>query len=241
MFNRLGKFVSSSIGRKMVMSLTGLLLFCFVLGHLAGNLTLFAGDGGVLFDAYADTLRSNPLLPVAEAGLIVLFLGHVFLAFRTTIDNREARKQGYKIRNKMGAATIASSSMFVTGALVLGFLIVHLLDFRLNAAAEETPLSAMVFERFSQPVGAALYLVGVLALGVHLSHAFRSGLQSLGVNHPRWNPLIQRAGIGLAALIFVGFAAMPIAFFMQGAPERSEASADASPTTSTTSGEGAQR
>jgi succinate dehydrogenase / fumarate reductase cytochrome b subunit len=212
MFARLGLFLGSSIGRKIVMALTGLLLVVFLIAHLAGNLLIFKDEDGAAFNAYAHVLETNPLLPFAEGGLIVLFGVHLFLAFRVTMDNREARKSRYAVNASRGERTLASSSMFITGAIILAFVIVHLLDFRFNTRASDG-LAAMLVRRLSEPVGAAIYLIGVLALGVHLSHAVRSALQSLGLNHPRFNGLIKTAGPLLAGVLFLGFASFPVLFF----------------------------
>jgi succinate dehydrogenase / fumarate reductase cytochrome b subunit len=102
--------------------------------------------------------------------------------------------------------------MFITGAVILGFVIIHLLDFRLRERAPDG-LAAMVVRRISQPAGALIYLVGVVALGIHLSHAVRSALQTLGVNHPRFNPTLRKASLALALLLLVGFAAFPVVLF----------------------------
>jgi succinate dehydrogenase / fumarate reductase cytochrome b subunit len=212
MQSRLGSFLSSSIGKKLVMALTGLALVGFLIVHLAGNLLLFKGDHGEAFNGYSKTLESNPLLIVAEIGLALLFIAHIYLAFRTTLENREARTQAYSIRSSLGSRTIASSSMFITGAVILGFVIIHLLDFRFRERAPDG-LAAMVVRRISQPAGAIIYLVGVVALGIHLSHAVRSALQTLGVNHPRFNPTLRKASLGLALLLLVGFAAFPVVLF----------------------------
>ena len=197
-------FARSSIGKKTFMSLSGILLLLFLLGHVAGNLTLFADPSGETFDAYAHTLRSNPLLPVVELGLAALFLVHIGLGLRTALENRQARPSRYKQLESHGNRTWSSVTMIVTGTAVLVFLVIHLLDFRL-AAGPGDDLAPMVVARLSSPLGAAIYFLGVGALGVHLWHAFQSLFQTLGIHHPRYRPLIRRAGYGVAggfALLF---------------------------------------
>ena len=208
MFSRLTAFARSSIGKKTFMSLSGGALILFLIGHVAGNLTLFAGTDGHLFDAYADTLRSNPALPLVELGLTALFVAHIVLGLRTALENREARPERYKSLNSHGNRTAASVSMIVTGSIVLVFLIIHLLDFRF---AEEDPrgFSAMVVDRLSTPLGAGIYFIGVGALGLHLWHAFQSLFQSLGLHHPRYRPLIKNVGYGLAATFAILFWLFP--------------------------------
>ncbi len=210
MFQRLGSFLRSSIGRKFLMSLTGAALMVFVLVHLLGNLTLFADSSGAAFDQYAHVLESNPLLPVAEIGLVVLFVVHLALGIRLALDNRDARPARYKALEAHGKRSLASLTMPVTGVLVLVFVIVHLLDFRL---AERDPegLAAMVVARLQTPLAALVYVVGVVALGVHLWHAFQSAFQSLGLFHPRYRDPVRNAGRAFAVLVAVGFVAFPVA------------------------------
>lgn len=201
------------------MAVSGLLLIGFLIAHLAGNLLIYTGQEGKAFDEYAHTLESNPLLPAVEIGLFLLFAVHIVMALRVSGENRQARRRGYVIRNSMGERSLASASMIVTGIIVLIFLIVHIVDFRVGKLYAETSsvsLAAMVKKRLHEPLGAAVYLIGVTALAVHLRHAFRSGLQTLGVNHPRLNPLLTRLGWALAILLGLGFASFPILFFSNG-------------------------
>lgn len=216
MLHRLGRFLRSSIGRKFLMSLTGAALMGFVLVHLLGNLTLFADSSGEVFDSYAHAIESNPLLPLAEIGLAVLFVVHIALGIRLALDNRDARPARYKELQAHGGRTLASLTMPVTGVLVLIFLVVHLLDFRL---AERDPdgLAAMVVTRLESPLAALVYGAGVLALGVHLWHAFQSAFQSLGLFHPRYRDLIRNAGRAFAVLVAVGFAAFPVVIYLSPA------------------------
>ncbi|MBI5431954.1 MAG: succinate dehydrogenase cytochrome b subunit [Planctomycetes bacterium] len=195
------------------MSVTGLLLIGFLVVHLAGNLQLFSDDTGEHFNAYAEKLKSfGPLLYVAEFGLIALFVAHLALGLRVTFENRAARSQRYALDRDRGARSFASSTMVVTGVIVLVFVIVHLLDFRLREMAPDG-LAAMVVRRLSEPAGALIYIVGVGALGIHLSHAFRSAMQTLGLNNTRYDVPIARAGKALAIVLGVGFAIFPLVYF----------------------------
>jgi succinate dehydrogenase / fumarate reductase, cytochrome b subunit len=224
---RLSRLWSSSIGKKALMSATGLLLIGFLVVHLAGNLTLFADDGGDAFDAYAAKLESlGPLLTLAEIGLVLIFVAHLALGLRVTFENRAARTQRYALERDRGARTFASSTMVVTGCVVLVFVVVHLLDFRLRERAPDG-LAAMVVRRLAEPAGALIYLVGVAALGIHLSHAFRSAMQTLGLNDTRFDRSIVRVGRVIAIGLGVGFALFPLILF-SGA-KRSERAAAKDP------------
>lgn len=217
MFRRLSQFARSSIGQKSLMSVTGLLLIGFLIAHVAGNLTLFADERGEVFDAYAHKLRSNPLLPLLEIGLAGLFVAHIALGVRTALANRGARPARYKELAPHGQRTWSSTTMLVTGCLVLVFLIIHLFDFRLAAGPEED-LAPLVVARLSSPVGAAIYFVGVGALGIHLWHAFQSLFQTLGLVHPRYRPLIRRVGWGVAGVLAALFWLFPTFCLLQ--PDR---------------------
>jgi succinate dehydrogenase / fumarate reductase cytochrome b subunit len=217
MLSWFGRLLSSSIGKKVFMALSGLALIGFLVVHVAGNLTLFADEDGSSFNAYAHTLESNPLLPIAEVGLLVLLVAHIALGLRVSMENKAARESRYELRASMGEKTLASSSMLVTGIIILIFIVIHIADFRVpKMFDEDMDLAAAVKERMASPLGAGIYLVGIAALGLHLSHAFKSALQTLGVNHPRYSPWIRCASLGLAVLLFLGFASFPIYFFLQG-------------------------
>jgi succinate dehydrogenase / fumarate reductase, cytochrome b subunit len=192
------------------MAVTGLLLTGFLVTHLAGNLTLFADSDGARFTAYAEGLAAlGPLVWAAEAGLLALFLLHIGFAAQTVIDNRRARPRRYAVEASRGRKTFASSTMWITGAIVLLFLIVHIWHFRLDSAFRGSP-AGVVKSTLASPVAAGIYLVGIAALTLHLSHAIQSALQTFGLNHPRWDSVRRRASLTLALVLGVGFAAFPI-------------------------------
>ncbi len=205
----------SSIGKKAIMSLTGLALIGFLIAHLAGNLTFFADSEGAAFDHYADTLGSNPLLPIAEIGLTLLFLVHIGMGLRVTLENKKARSKGYMVTKSHGARTPGSRTMVLSGVIVLLFLILHLIHFRLQKA-DGVSMAALVNYELARPFGASAYVVGILALGLHLSHAFKSALQTLGLNHPKYTPILERLGLALAAVLALGFLAFPLYVFFGG-------------------------
>ena len=201
------------------MGVTGLLLCGFLVAHLAGNLLLFMGAKP--FNEYAHALHSQwELLAVAEFGLVVLFLAHVYLAVATTIGNYRARRDFYVLKQSKVPGRIigANSWMFASGSVVLGFVILHLIDLRLGRRSSlqdlpETDLEAPfknTLAAISDPISRVVYFVGVIVLGVHLSHGFASAFQSLGLNHPKYTPLIKIIGKIFGVIIAVGFASIVV-------------------------------
>jgi succinate dehydrogenase / fumarate reductase cytochrome b subunit len=210
MLTRLRGFLRASIGRKTLMSLTGLALVGFLIVHALGNLTLYADGDGTAFDGYAAKLEGTGLaLLVAEIGLVALFVAHIALGMRTALENREARPARYRLTAPKGGRSIASTTMIVSGAVVLVFLVIHVLDFRL-AERDPAGLAAMVVRRLSTPLGATIYLVGVGVLGVHLWQAFQSALQTLGLRAGAYAPMIRGLGMVVAVALAVVFATFPV-------------------------------
>ncbi len=213
MFRWLGNALNSSIGRKLVMGLTGLMLVGFLLVHLLENMSLMPGLGSPeMFDSYVHFLWSfGGFLLMAEIGLGALFLCHIYLALRLTMENIQARKERYVVRNDRGAKTFGSVSMFATGSLLLLFLIKHLIDFRFNADFHEAPADT-VTAILGSPLHGTIYILASLIAAVHVSHGFQSAFQSLGINHPRWTPLIKLVGHALSAVLGLGFSALVLYF-----------------------------
>ncbi len=212
--------LSTTVGQKLVMGATGLLLCGFLTVHLAGNLLLF--QGAEHYNRYAHKLHENELLPVAEAGLLVLFVLHIILAFTTTGTNTVARPVGYREKqSKLSGGLLLQphNYMFLTGVIVLGFLLLHLSDmrlaeweFRLKHDPAATP-AENALRVLKDPISAIVYILGSLVLGFHLLHGFQSAFRSLGLNHPKYTPLITKLGIVFAIAIGLGFASLPFAFF----------------------------
>ncbi len=209
----------SSIGSKILMSITGILLLLFVIAHMSGNLLVFQGREAM--NEYAHWLHDHPkLLWTARLGLIVVFLLHIVTGVRLKLENRAARPLPY-VRTHTLEASLASRTMVWTGLLVLAYVIYHLLHFTLgvvqpDAAAARTPsgerdVYTMVVTGFSVPAVALSYLVAVALLGFHLWHGIASFFQTMGWNHPRWTPCFRFLGKALALVIFLGFAAVPAA------------------------------
>ena len=209
------RFLNSSIGRKYVMAVTGLSLTLFLLVHMAGNLTIYAGNEA--FNQYADLLESNPLLPLAEAGLLGLFVVHILFAVLLTGRNKTSRTEPYHANLGMGAKTVASTTMWITGPLLLVFLIIHIWDFRISKELlEEYDLAQMVVDRMRDPLGFVIYTGAVTMVGFHMWHAFQSAFQTLGVAHPRYRALIQNTGRLITVLLVAGFGGIPFYLFFTG-------------------------
>jgi succinate dehydrogenase / fumarate reductase cytochrome b subunit len=211
------KALSSSIGKKIVMAITGLALCGFLVAHLGGNLLLYVGEEN--YNAYAHTLHAQKiLLPIAEVGLLILFVGHIWLALKTRFENDAARPVDYAMRQSKleegPLAAPASSVMFATGIIVLLFLILHLSEFtfelRHKSELEGLKPYAKAVVLLHDPITFVVYIVGSLVLGYHLLHGFQSAFQTLGINHPRYTPLIKFTGVVFAIIVAVGFGSFPL-------------------------------
>jgi succinate dehydrogenase / fumarate reductase cytochrome b subunit len=219
MLGHLKQALSASIGKKAWMAISGLLLVGFLTTHLLGNLLLFAGDEGEAFNAYAAAISNNPLLPVAELLLATLFLAHLALGVRVSMENRASRELRYQRLANHGGRTTGSGTMLISGIVVLLFLIIHLIDFRLDPSTHQDMASA-VTSKLGGAKGAFTYGVGVAALGLHLSHAIGSAFQTLGVNHPKYDSALQIAGRGLGVILALGFLAFPVLLFLSNGESR---------------------
>ncbi|MBH24767.1 MAG: succinate:quinone oxidoreductase [Myxococcales bacterium] len=213
------KFARSSIGAKAVVALTGAGLVGFVVAHLLGNLQLFAGPEQ--FNNYAHGLKSlGPLLWAARLGLLGMFVLHIGMAIRLQSMNKAARPVSYQSK-KAQASTLASRSMLLGGVTLLLFVLFHLAHYTLGvvdpqfleyktAEGWHDAYKMTVIGFQSAPV-AGLYIAAMAGLAMHLGHGVSSMFQTLGLNHPRYRPLIRGIGPALAALIFLGFVSIPIA------------------------------
>ena len=202
----------STVGTKLLIGATGLALFIYLLIHIAGNLVIFGGQAA--FNKYAYTLEDNPLLPVIEILLALIFLTHIYKTITNFLSNQQARPIRYVKKERAGYTSrksFASSTMIVTGLWVVLFLLIHVKTFRAGWG-DETPWAAggrdlytQEFNAFHSPLAVAFYLISMLAIGTHLWHGISSSLQSLGFDHPRWTPRIIVAGRVLAVLISGAF------------------------------------
>ncbi len=214
-------FWTSSIGRKYLMGISGLIISGFVLAHMAGNMIILLGEQA--YNSYSHTLISNlPLLYTTEIVLLVAFITHVTMGIWLTSENRRARKVKY-VRGTHGdkKANFASKSMAYQGIVLLGFVIWHLITFKYGPyytvvydGVEMRDLFSLLVERFSEPAYVAGYFICMVVIGVHLSHGLSSSFQSLGWNHPKYSPRIRKISIAYGIIIALGFISQPLYIYL---------------------------
>jgi succinate dehydrogenase / fumarate reductase cytochrome b subunit len=218
---------SSSILRKIFMGVSGLMLSGFIVVHLLGNLTLLLPDGGRAFNFYAHTLHSlGTAIYVAEAILAAIFIVHIYQGIRVTYDNWRARRRGYDKVTPSGSPsrqTLASRTMIYTGILIVIFLVKHLIDLKFGSYFEITydgvvmrDLYRTTVDFFQSEVNVILYTVIMLMLGFHLSHGVWSAFQSLGIDGPRFTPLMVTLGMLFAIVMAGGFIVIPVYLYFLG-------------------------
>ena len=217
--SRLTGFYRSSLGKKAVMAVTGLVLFGFILGHLVGNLKLYSGEA--IYDAYAEHLRElgepffghGQFLWLFRIGLVVAAALHIHAAWALTVQNRRARPAGYEVESRL-QSTYSSRTMRWGGVIILLFVVYHLMHLTWgNAHPDFEPgkVYQNVVVGFSIPWVAGFYVIANLALGLHLFHGLWSLFQSLGWNHPKLDPWWRRFAVLFATVVTLGNVSFPIA------------------------------
>ncbi len=201
---------ATSVGTKLLVGVTGLALFLYLITHVAGNSLAFLGPS--VFNQYAHILLSNPLIPVIEIGLLLIFLVHVYKTVTMFLGNQQARPVAYAVKKNQGGPsrkTLASSTMILSGLWLLVFIVIHVKTFKYGAHYEleggVRDLYRLEMENFQSPLTVGLYLLSMLVVGAHIWHGASSSFQSLGVDHPRWTPRIMATTKVLTALITAGF------------------------------------
>jgi succinate dehydrogenase / fumarate reductase cytochrome b subunit len=215
--NLFSRAYHSSLGKKYVMAITGLLLFLFVVAHMAGNLQVYLGREQM--NAYAELLQSKQgLLWTARAGLFVIAVLHVISALQLAAENRAARPESYAEGKPI--ATLASRTILLSGLIVFAFIIYHLLHFTLGVtnpdfvdlhdAAGRHDVYAMVVEAFRNPYVSVFYIISMGLLCLHLSHGVSSLFQSLGIRRKTTVASFNRFAQVSAILIFIGNCSIPL-------------------------------
>lgn len=198
----------SSIGKKLLMAITGLSFIGFLCAHLAGNLTLYMG--GAAFNTYAEKLHSlGPILTVFEFGLLALALIHVTTGVILFVQNFKARSVPYENDRRAGGRTLSSVTMPYTGFIILAFVIFHLINFSFVDKTQRT-IFEIVSLAFANPVYMVVYVLVMIVVALHIRHGFWSAFQTIGANHPKYMPALMVLSI-IASLIFgFGFGLLPI-------------------------------
>jgi len=204
-------FLSTSVGTKLLIGVTGFLLFLYLLIHIGGNALIVFGPA--VFNNYAYVMeRKNPALPLIELALLAVFLVHVYKTARMFLANQSARPVRYAMKKPAGAPsrkTLASSTMIVSGLWLLVFIIIHVKAFRFSPEYEwpagGRDLYRQEMETLSNPLMVLFYLLSMTVVGSHLYHGIASAVQSLGLDHPAWTPRVLFAGKVFATIIAIGF------------------------------------
>lgn len=221
----LKKALSSQVGRKIMTGITGIGLMLFLIGHLAGNLSIFGSADA--FNIYTKTLTDlGPLLYVIEAGLAFFFLYHTVLGVSIWWGRRKARPEGYNTYKTKGGPShqsLASRSMIITGSIILIFLVLHIIHFKFGAdystmidGEQARDLRRLVIEEF-QKTGIVIGYVFVLALAIlHLSHGFWSAFTSLGMKHGEASKKVQASAYAFGIIIMLAFIFIPLYIYFTG-------------------------
>ncbi|MEO6846628.1 MAG: succinate dehydrogenase cytochrome b subunit [Chthoniobacterales bacterium] len=215
------RWLASSIGKKIIVALTGILLVGYVVLHLIGNLSIFLGQNAI--NTYALGLHSlGPLLWIARIILLIAFVAHIYTTIRLTIENRASRPQKYAVKTNV-QTNIFARTMAISGIIVLAFVIFHLAQFTLEMVHPEYrgihdslgrhDVYSMVILGFQNFWVSLFYIIAIGLLTFHLSHGIGSLFQTLGITNRKLQPIFTQGGRILALLIFLGYASIPIAVF----------------------------
>jgi len=223
--NPISSYLSSSIGRKWIVALTGLALFGFVIGHLIGNLQIFLGAEAL--NRYGAFLQgTGELLWFVRLGLVTMVVLHIVFTIKLRLENRAARGASYAVQ-RYTKASFPARWMALSGLMVLAFIVYHLLHFtiqvpavnlipgmnfvELHDAKARHDVYQMMVRGFQVPVIVAFYLLSIGLLAMHLNHGIMSMGQTLGLNTGKLRPLWEKGGVAFSWLIFLGYAAIPVA------------------------------
>jgi len=212
---------TSSVGTKLLIGLTGLALFVYLVLHLVGNALVFLGQD--TFNEYSHTLTSNPLIAPIEIGLLLIFLLHVYKAVTMWFANQRARPAGYQRKRPAGHTSrksLSSSTMILSGSIVLLFILVHVKQFKYGAyyASAANPAVRDLYRTevdvFHQPLWVAFYVICTALVALHLRHGISSGFQSIGFDHPIYTRRLVTWGIVGAIVVGGGLAVIPLLVYL---------------------------
>jgi len=211
------QFYNSSVGKKLIVGLTGFLLISYLVIHLFGNLLIFRGDEGKAFDTYAEILPQILVIRIIEIGLFLIFIFHIITAITTWLLNRQARGNAYELQKKNETSAVSSRTMFLTGSIVYIFLVLHMRQFWFASryeAGEHFSMYEVVRSTFSEPMYGIFYLIAMFLIGFHLKHGFQSAFQTFGLRDNKYASLIEWVGVIFWLMIPLGFASMPLYFLL---------------------------
>ncbi len=213
-------YFSTSVGKKIQMSLTGIFLIVFLVVHCYINAQIFWNDGGVEFDKLAHFMGTNPVIRTIEIGLFAFLILHIVQGLILWSKNRAKRTTRYAVSAGNATSKWYSRSMGLLGTLILLFLIVHISMFWAPNRASQTmgdgelPLYHMMRDEFQNPLIVLLYVFGCVALAWHLLHGFYSAFQTLGLTTNKYKSIIKSLGVAFSIIVPLVFALMPIAFYL---------------------------
>ena len=212
---------TSSVGKKLVMSFTGIFLILFLVVHVGLNACIWANDGGTMFNAGAHFMGNNVVPRILEIGLFVGLLLHIIQGIMLELSNRSKRNVKYAIDYGNQGSKWYSRSMGLLGTLILIFLVIHLADFWIPNRAhqgfllgEEINLYEKMRLEFSELWVVIVYTLGCLSLGYHLAHGFQSAFRTIGVHNKRYNSILTNLGYGFTVIVILAFIMMPWSFFL---------------------------
>jgi succinate dehydrogenase / fumarate reductase, cytochrome b subunit len=215
-------FYQSSIGKKIIVATTGVILILYVLGHLLGNLQIYMGPNQI--NTYAKFLHDlGPILWAVRVFLLAVFVTHIAATIELANQNRLAKPQKYAVTGYK-RSTIASRTMIISGLIVLCFVIYHLLQFtllwtdpefrHLHDSLGRHDVYRMLILGFRQPLVSLFYVLALFLLANHLSHGFPSVVQTLGINNRKLSGFVSTGGQTLAWLVFAGYISIPITILL---------------------------
>ena len=224
------EFFTSSVGKKLVMALTGLFLISFLIVHMGINACIFndlpifdENDNGDMFNRAAHFMGSSVVIRILEWGLFAGFLVHIIQGYALEVKNLSRRGVGYKINLANKGSKWYSRTMGLLGTLLLLFLIMHISHFwipsrfggleEVNGKNYHNLFQRMV-DVFQNPVIVVLYVLGCISLAYHLMHGFQSAFRTIGVHNNRFMGIIRAAGTGFAIIIPLAFAMMPVSMYL---------------------------
>ncbi|HLA60412.1 MAG TPA: succinate dehydrogenase cytochrome b subunit [Puia sp.] len=218
-------FFTSSIGKKFIMSLTGIFLISFLVVHVGVNACIWANDGGQMFNLASHFMGTTVVIRILEVGLFAGLLLHIIQGLVLEVQNRSRRKKGYAVPMGNKGSKWYSRSMGLLGTLLLFFLIMHLSHFWVPSRFTDLPTVeyngkevanqyADIIGVFQSPLVVSLYVLGCISLMYHLLHGFQSAFRTLGVPNGKYISLVKTFGVGFSVIISLAFAMMPVSVYL---------------------------